>query len=487
MEDSVLTFFTGYSTLDPSLLVLKEAGGREALSTLYEYELTLEVNREGGLAAEDIDGLLSLPCAIIMTGTFSVEVYGMLREIELLAANESLPVIYRAVLVPRLWNTTRSYRSRVYQGVNVRELVDQVLSLSNLKAEWWLSGSYPTREYVVQYEETDFAFISRQLEHWGIFYFFRQEPDGEVLVISDDPRSLEPVEGYETLTFSPSSGRTGVAGSVHSISSVHRSQPAGVVVRDYNYRTPSTPLLSEHEVDGRSGVGLQWYYGDRFRDTDEGDKIAKIRAEQMLNLRESYRGVCSVPGLAPGHRFELLDCPIPDLNIAYVVTSVEPKIGVTGDQGDEAYQYAFTAYPVNRDDPPVVPYRSQRVTPKPQIEGYMHGFVDGEAPGTAAPIDDLGRYKILLPLDSVSQPGGRASRYIRMAQPSSGTDYGMHFPLHIGVEVVIVHLDGDPDRPVIMASVPNAETVSPVVQANATQSRIRTSTGILIEMDDDTN
>ena len=115
----------------------------------------------------------------------------------------------------------------------------------------------------------------------------------------------------------------------------------------------------------------------------------------------------------------------------------------------------------------------------------MHGFVDGEAPGTAAPIDDLGRYKILLPLDSVAEPGGRASRFIRMAQPSSGADYGMHFPLHIGVEVVIVHLDGDPDRPVIMASVPNADTVSPVVQGNATQSRIRTSTGIMIEMDDD--
>ena len=485
MADSVLTFFSGYSDLDSSVLVLKNANGREAISTLYEYELTLEVNREGGLAAEDIDGLLATPCAVLMTGTFSIEVHGMLREIELLAANEELPVIYRAIMVPHLWNTTRSYRSRVFQNVNVQELVDQVLSLTNLRAEWWLSGSYPKREYVVQYEETDFAFISRQLEHWGIFYFFRQEPDGEVLVISDDPRSFVEVEGYEMLPYNPSRGRSGASGAVHTISSVHRSQPAGVVVRDYNYRTPGTPLISEHDVDTRTGVGLQWYYGDRFRDVEEGDKIAQIRAEQLLNKRESYRGICSVPGLAPGHKFELLDCPIPDLNIAFVVTSVEPSISVTGDHGDEAYQYPFTAYPLVRDDPPVVPYRSQRVTPKPQIEGYMHGFVDGEAPGTAAPIDDLGRYKILLPLDSVAEPGGRASRFIRMAQPSSGADYGMHFPLHIGVEVVIVHLDGDPDRPVIMASVPNADTVSPVVQGNATQSRIRTSTGIMIEMDDD--
>ena len=85
----------------------------------------------------------------------------------------------------------------------------------------------------------------------------------------------------------------------------------------------------------------------------------------------------------------------------------------------------------------------------------------------------------------MAEPGGKASRYIRMAQPSSGTNYGMHFPLHIGVEVVIVHLDGDPDRPVIMASVPNAETVSPVVQSEATKSRIKTSTGIVMVFDDD--
>ena len=71
-----------------------------------------------------------------------------------------------------------------------------------------------------------------------------------------------------------------------------------------------------------------------------------------------------------------------------------------------------------------------------------------------------------------------------MTQASSGPDYGMHLPLHIGCEVALIHVDGDPDRPVILGAVPNADTMSPVTQTEATKSRIRTRSGILIEMED---
>jgi len=487
MPEEILSFETFYDALQPDEVVLREARGREAMSTLYEYVLTLEVNRDGGLAAADVDGLLSKPCFVVATGGRSVEVHGILRELELVAANEASPVVYRAVLVPRLWNTTRTFRSRVYQEVNVKQLIDQVLSLSALEAEWNLAdeGVYPVMEYAVQYEESDFDFISRQLEHWGIYYYFRQSPDGETLVIADHDAQFEPLEAHETLTFNPRLGRSGVGDSVHALSARWRPLSASVTVRDYNYRTPTIDLMEEHPVDERSGFGLQWRYGDHFKTVEEGQRIAQIRAEQILCSREVYDGRCSAPGLAPGHAFELVGCPLPDLNITFLVTSVEPHLSVASDGSDDAYQYRFTAVPLQRDDPPPVPYRSQITTPWPSIEGFMHGIVDGEAPGTAAPIDSEGRYKVILPLDSVAQPGGRASRWIRMAQPSAGQNYGVHFPLHIGTEVAIIHLDGDPDRPVILGSIPNAETTSPVVQDNATQSRIRTRTGILVEFDDD--
>jgi type VI secretion system secreted protein VgrG len=61
----------------------------------------------------------------------------------------------------------------------------------------------------------------------------------------------------------------------------------------------------------------------------------------------------------------------------------------------------------------------------------------------------------------------------------------MHLPLHIGTEVAVLHLDGDPDRPIIAGALPNVDDVSPVTSANATQSRIVTRSNILFELDDD--
>ncbi len=485
VSGSILSFETSFGDIQSGGLVVREARGREALSTLYEYELTLEVRTDGGLPMEFIDGLLIYPCMLLMTETYSIEVHGVLRELELLRANEANPVLYRVILVPRLWNTTRSLRTMVYQDMTVQDVVTKVLSFSGLEAEWRLNGSYPASEYTVQYEETDFTFVSRLLEHWGLYYYFVQIPDGEVLVIADNNAQFPTLEGYEELAFNPRHGRSGVQGTVQELRSRHRPCPGKLVVREYNWRTPSTPLGEETDVDTRSGFGLQWRYGEHFKDGGQGQQLATIRAEQMLIERELYEGTVSVPGLAPGHKFDLIDCPIPDLNFTYLVTSVEPNLTITGDAADEAYQYRFTAVPLDRDEPKPVAYRSQRTTPKPQIVGFMHGIVDGEAPGTAAPIDIEGRYKVVLPMDMAAEPGGKASRWIRMAQASAGANYGVHLPLHVGTEVAIIHLDGDPDRPVIVGSVPNAETISPVIQDNATQSRIKTRSGIYIEMDDD--
>src|SRR5262249_10072727 len=104
--------------------------------------------------------------------------------------------------------------------------------------------------------------------------------------------------------------------------------------------------------------------------------------------------------------------------------------------------------------------------------------------GQYAEIDETGRYKVTLPFDSGNNKGAAVSRWIRMAQPYAGPGYGSHHPLHRGTEVLVAFLDGDPDRPVIVASVPNAHTVGPVTNSNATQSVTRTASGIHIELED---
>jgi len=132
-----------------------------------------------------------------------------------------------------------------------------------------------------------------------------------------------------------------------------------------------------------------------------------------------------------------------------------------------------------------VTYRPPRTTPKPRIDGVVYATIDGPELNIPAPIDEEGRYKVILPFDLAAEQGGRASRWIRMAQPTSGAGYGMHFPLRPGTEVILTHVHGDPDRPIIAGAVPNAQTPSPVTSANATQSVLRTATGIIMEFEDD--
>jgi type VI secretion system secreted protein VgrG len=71
-----------------------------------------------------------------------------------------------------------------------------------------------------------------------------------------------------------------------------------------------------------------------------------------------------------------------------------------------------------------------------------------------------------------------------MAQPYAGAGYGTHHPLHKGTEVLLLHIDGDPDRPIIAGAVPNPQTLSPSTSSNATQSVTQTASGIRVEMED---
>jgi type VI secretion system secreted protein VgrG len=132
-----------------------------------------------------------------------------------------------------------------------------------------------------------------------------------------------------------------------------------------------------------------------------------------------------------------------------------------------------------------VPYRPARVTPRPRIHGLVTGMIALGAHGAVggrAQLDDDGRYVVQLHFDTVVHEGEeKASHPIRMAQPFAGPNHGMHFPLRPGAEVVIAFLDGDPDRPIIVGSVPNAMAPSATTSANSHQNRIQSATGIVFQ------
>jgi type VI secretion system secreted protein VgrG len=482
-ETLSLAFETTSATVDPHSVRVLRVRGVEAVSRCYECEVDVLVDVDGGWPVDVLEDLLKRPCRVSygpLEGPAFV--HGALRSIRMLSTATPQPVVYRLTLGPRLALAADTRRSRVFQELDVAGIARLVLGELRLVEgedfELALSKSYPVSEYTVQYQESDLAFLERQLEHHGIFYFFTQTEARERLVIADSNAAFAPTEDHPQIDYTP--GEAAALPGVTSLTYELTPRPAVVVLREYNWRTPSVALQSEAPADARTGRGFLNEYGQHFKNPAEGAALAAARAEELVVSRQVFEGSCRVASLAPGHHFELVGHPLADLDQAYVVTSVEHELSsaVEG-AGSQGLLKRFRAIPLT------VPFRPARTAPKPRIDGIMHALVDGDVPGTAAPIDERGRYKVLFPFDLAGRPGGRASRWVRLGQPSSGPGYGIHFPLHIGVEVIVSHVDGDPDRPVILGSPPNAETVTPVSARNPTQSEIVTKTGIRMTWDDD--
>jgi type VI secretion system secreted protein VgrG len=459
---------------------LRGVAGTERLSQLYEFQLIL--SRQTPYTDDEIDDLLKAPCAISLANKKGAIVHGILRSIEMREAVRENVIGYLATMVPNIWLTTLSRTNRLFQSQSVPEIVTAILTQYGLRKghdfdiHAW-SGSTP-REYVVQYEESDWNFIQRWLEHEGYFYWFEHGESGEKLMVAHQNSACPPIAGRSAVPYRERNNLLG-AESVLDWRVTQQRIPARVALFDYNYRRPDKRIISQSDVDTKRGFGTIFYYGDHLKDKGEGDLLAKVRAERLLSQRWTIRARCDSPRFRVGHSFELENHPIAEQDGDYLITAIEHRAGFSTESDDELpYRALFEAIPKK------VQFRPERVAEWPSIHGVLHAHVDADGSGDYAQIDEQGRYRVHLPFDGVGPKGGGSSRWIRMAQHYSGPGYGSHFPLHKGTEVLVAHVDGDPDRPIIVASVPNPHTQTPSTSANATQSVIHTASGIRIELED---
>ncbi|MEZ4394539.1 MAG: type VI secretion system tip protein TssI/VgrG [Polyangiales bacterium] len=469
-------------------LLLRRMTGVESLSKPFEFQLVVESTTEGGLSFDEVDAILAQPWTLRVGDDDPRVIHGAVSAIDTLPHSTPSGIQYAITVVPRLWRTSLTFGTWVYQDLTVPEIVADVLQEAGFETgtdfEMRLSARYPKREYCVQYRETDLAFISRLCEHEGIFFFFEHADGVDKVVFGDMNVAFQPLEGHESISFDPRAGVTDLREVVTSIGRHRQVGAQKVGVKDFNYRTPDRVIGAGFNVDPQ-GVGLVMDYGDHFKDLPGAKRTARIRAEEIFCQRETYQLVSRVRGLRAGHRFGLLDHFSHDFEQEYLVTQVRHFVEQSHDasaQGSVGYHNEVTAIPYANA------YRPPRVTPKPRIAGFIHAKIDGEG-GSAtadgsAPLDGEGRYRVAVLGDATKSAAGRSSRWVRRAQPFSGAGYGMHFPLHVGAEVMLVHLDGDPDRPVIVGAVPNPANASPVNAEDATLNRIRSRSGMVMGFHD---
>src|SRR5262249_45632384 len=90
-------------------------------------------------------------------------------------------------------------------------------------------------------------------------------------------------------------------------------------------------------------------------------------------------------------------------------------------------------------------------------------------------VDSEGRVKVQFPWDLEGKHDDTSSCWLRTMQPWAGASWGSQFIPRVGMEVVVLFVGGDVDRPLIAGSVANGVNPMPFsLPAKKTQSGIKT-------------
>ena len=463
--------------------------GTEAISRPYEIEIFVTLQQEVGEEIDLADGIGAKAKLILdrkKIGGTPFVFAGVFANLEIMHAFDGR-ILLRATLVPRLWQLGLSRHSRIFTKMKVPDIIKAVLTENGVTDFELRLGAYEIEEHVSQYRESDLDFISRWMEREGIFYFFEHGDEGEKLILCDQRLYDDDPVGTPVRFFPQSGSDHAPDASLWSFKCRHTTLPASVRLKDYDYAKPSLNVTGNARV-AENGTGEVSLYGERFFTPAAGDKLAKVRAEELLAKQVLYRAMGTRHHLRPGYTFELEEHPIPSFNARYLTIEARHS----GNQGaglkhfreligiehEDVYQVEVEAIPAKTQ------LRAESHTSWPRIYGYENGVVDGPADSEYAQVDDQGRYLCKFKYDESKLKGGKATTYVRMMQPHGGDIEGFHFPLRKGTEIVFSFMGGDCDRPVISGVVPNAVNPSAVTSANHTKNVIQTGARNRIELED---
>jgi len=369
---------------------------------------------------------------------------------------------YALQLRPWLWLLTLASNNRIFQGKTTQQIIEAVFSGHGMTDfVFKLNGSYDAREYCTQYGETDFAFVSRLCEEEGWAYFFQHSEGSHTLVIADNNDAFAALPGLPTLPCTAGQVGSAETGQVLYCEIVEETVTGTFAQSDYAYLTPTAQLYSKAEADAKATAVYE--YPGRCETSAAASDAAKRRVDALRAARRRLVGESDCRALTPGGRFTLSQHESADANIAWVVSSV------VHEAGHSHYRNRFEAFPAD------TVWRPPRITRRPVMPTQTATVVGKQ--GEELWTDQYGRVKVQFHWDRDGKNDEQSSCWIRVAQPWASKRFGMQFMPRIGDEVVVTFVDGDPDRPLVTASVYNAANLPPyTLPDNQTQSGIKTST-----------
>ncbi|MBP7674682.1 MAG: type VI secretion system tip protein VgrG [Thermoanaerobaculia bacterium] len=490
--------------LGPDALLLRRIRGSEGISELFD--LDLEV-----LAPNDVevpfDALLGQSVTVSVHGLDGSPVRhfnGICAELEAgpretVEADKKTFTSYRLRVVPKVWLLGLVHRSRVFQEVAVPAILKSVFE--GIEASYRLERTYEPREMCLQYRENDLAFACRLMEEEGIRFYFTHSDGSHVLVVTDRG-GHENLPGASTLRYDPI---VGGARDEDRITSWHKRQSltrGKVTLRDRSFELPGNDLekvillkdslkagtvthkLRLAEADKRELYGFPGGHakpfdgvapggGDRAGELQKIFPYGETRARVVMEREETraieIEAASGVRHLAPGYQFTFDRHH--DGSGAYLVTRVRHE-GQNGsfrsNEVETRYENTFTCLPAE------AVYRPPRATHRPVAQGPETAIVVGPS-GEEIYVDKYGRIKVQFYWDREGKRDTSSCAWLRVVTPLAGAQWGSYAFPRIGQEVLVAFQHGDPDEPVVLGSLYNAENMPPYpLPANRVRTGLKT-------------
>ncbi len=354
-------------------------------------------------------------------------------------------------LVPALAALAHRQGSRIYQGKTVVEVAQAIFEEAGFGSSvtWRVRAALEPREMIVQYRESHLNFVSRLFEDEGIFYFFAHEPGHHTMIVADDPAAFEGW-GAPPVTL----GKAGIGAPLDHFARTRSIKPSAVRLTDYDVERPLLGPSADARAEER-WPSLHHEHLGRITREGTGPRRALARLRSLRAGADTVIGRGRSIALRVGAPFAVEGVAEASLAGSFVVTRLISRGDSRrrGAEGSSVVENELYGIPLG------APFAPERRAIKPIIRGVQTAIVTGpSAAAQAIHVDPLGRIKVRFHWDRVGQNDDTSSAWIRVSQPNMGGS--MVLP-RVGWEVSVAFLGGDPDRPMVLGRVYNAEVPPP--------------------------
>ncbi|MED0639826.1 type VI secretion system tip protein TssI/VgrG [Escherichia coli] len=454
------------SAVPDGMLLFASLGGTETVGELFTYSIKLKtpdilnldyVSPAANLQLKPMVGK-DLCVNIELDGGGKRYISGLVTAARVVG-HQGRSVVYELRLEPWLKTLTHTSDYKAFQNKNVVNILDEVLDEYPWPVEKRLVENYPTRAWQVQYGETDFDFIQRLMQEWGIYWWFEHNENSHTLVLADA------INVHKACADSPlvcyyQKGLKLDKEFIHTITANESLRSGQWVLNDFDFMKPRSLLKSTVANPRETGLAEYEHYewpGDYFTKS-EGEMLTRIRMEEQRSPGSRVQGSGNIRTLMTGFTFTLENYPAAEVNREYLLVQttlfIQDNAQHSGQEQHFSYSTSFELHPTSEV------YRPQRTLSKPHTKGPQSAIVTGPA-GQEIWTDKYGRVKVQFGWDRYGKNDENSSCWVRVSYPWAGKGFGMIQIPRIGQEVLVDFKNGDPDLPIIVGRTYNQDTMPP--------------------------